>query len=103
MDRQTRIFAWILLLWLLLLDGAIIKTVYERASIDSIVYTKNVVTGNAISYSASSQALFYKVLIPILIFNIFVVLFFSLSFYFYKKRKLLDGWNKKSKKSSYWG
>lgn len=99
MQRQDRIFTIMLLLWLFLLDSAIIKTVYERVSVDRIVYTKNVVTGSAISYSASSEALFYKVLVPLVIFNIFVVIFFSVSFYFYKKRRVLYNRNYKSQKS----
>lgn len=99
MERQDRIFTIVVVLWLFLLDGAIIKTVYERVSVDRIVYTKNVITGSAISYSASSQALFYKVLVPLVLFNIFVVIFFSISFYFYKKRRLLENRNYKAQKS----
>lgn len=90
MKKELRIFLIILLGWLLLLNFAILKTVITKyITYNKAVIIKNLINGAVVFQDVSSStSLFRVVILPLIIFNTLVILFLSLSYYFYKKKIL---------------
>ena len=88
MKKELRIFLIILLGWLLLLNFAILKTIVTKYVVyNKAVMVKNLINGAVTFYDVSSSVSLFKVVIlPLIIFNVLVILFLSLSYYFYKKK-----------------
>lgn len=90
MKKELRIFLIILLGWLLLLNFAVLKTVVTKyVTYNKAVIVKNLLNGAVVYHDVStSVSLFKVVILPLIIFNTLVILFLSLSYYFYKKKIL---------------
>lgn len=90
MKKELRIFLIILLGWLLLLNFAVLKTVVTKyVTYNKAVTIKNLINGAVVYHDVSTSVSMFKVVIlPLIIFNVLVILFLSLSYYFYKKKIL---------------
>ncbi len=97
MKKETRIFLIILIGWLALLDFAILKTISEKYDNDyHAIVVKNLVSGAAIYYPSNSESMFQAVIVPMIIFNILIIIFLGLGYYFWEKSRLDIKINKKS-------
>lgn len=96
MKKELRIFLIILVGWLLLLNFAILKTVITKyITYHKGILIKNLINGAVVYHDISNSiSLFKVVILPLIIFNTLVILFLSLSYYFYKKKILRAKINK---------
>ena len=96
MKKEFRIFLIILIGWLALLDFAILRTVITKSISDyKAIIVKNLMSGAAVYYPADSQAIVNALIIPLIMFNALVIIFLSLSYYFWIKSKNRLNINKK--------
>lgn len=88
MKKETRIFLIILIGWLSLLNFAILKTIIqENINSYKAIIVKNLVSGAAVYYPLNTNSLFSVLIAPLFVFNALVIIFLSLSYYFWIKSK----------------
>lgn len=91
MKKETVIFLIILIGWLSLLNFAILKTVVLQYAKDfNSVVIKDLFSGAAVYYPLNTNSLLTVIIIPLFVFNALVIIFLSLSYYFFLKSKKLD-------------
>jgi hypothetical protein len=96
MKKELRIFLIILIGWLALLDFAILRNVITKSiSNYNAIIVKNLMSGAAVYYPTDSHSMFNALVIPMIIFNALVIIFLSLSYYFWIKSKNRLNINKK--------
>ena len=88
MKKELRIFLIIMFGWLALLNFAILKTVITKyINTYKSIIVKNLVSGAAVYYPLNSNSLFSVLIVPLFIFNALVIVFLSLSYYFWMKSR----------------
>jgi hypothetical protein len=96
MKKELRIFLIILIGWLALLDFAILRNVITKSiSNYRAIIVKNLMSGAAVYYPADSQSMVNALVIPLLVFNALIIIFLSMSYYFWIKSKNRLNINKK--------
>ncbi len=74
--------------WLALLNFAILKTVISKYILNfNSIIVKNLINGAVVYYPVNTNSLFSVLIIPLFIFNALVIIFLSLSYYFFMKSK----------------
>ena len=88
MKKEFRIFLIILFGWILLLDFAILKTqINNYINTENSIIVKNVISGAAVYYPLDNNSILSGLVIPLIVYNSLIIIFLSMSYYFWIKPK----------------
>jgi hypothetical protein len=97
MKKELRIFLILILGWIFLLDFAILRTqINNYITSQNSIIIRNVISGAAVYYPLDNSSVFSGLVLPLILYNSLIIIFLSLSYYFWIKSK-----NKITKTKSY--